>query len=264
MKAMDPDWIRIRIGSGSGLVIILRCWIRIRIRKKWIRIRNPDFFCANKGLNESIGTYLRPKFSSFSQKELTRGRTNELFWFVIFEELKLLQILTMIQILKMSPFDKKGLPPARFRSQVRLSILQNKNQYGIMYRTVLNPQNKLRNAMKKILLGKYSRKFLEKLWQHWFYLGKKNSLVPGGADYDTLRISPRILEKILNGPNGLGWGETDLSRDTVTLTLVNFDFNADPDPAFPSLMCEFGTQLPKLTRIYADQNPQAGWADPET
>ncbi len=33
------SWIRIE--SGSGLVVILRCWIRIRIRKKWIRIRNP-------------------------------------------------------------------------------------------------------------------------------------------------------------------------------------------------------------------------------
>ncbi len=38
---MDPDpyWIRIRIGSGSVLVFSLKCWIRIRM--KWMRIRNP-------------------------------------------------------------------------------------------------------------------------------------------------------------------------------------------------------------------------------
>jgi hypothetical protein len=39
IKALDPDWIRIRI--GSGLVFILKCWIRIRM--KWMRIRNPDY-----------------------------------------------------------------------------------------------------------------------------------------------------------------------------------------------------------------------------
>ncbi len=80
---------------------------------------------------------------------------------------------------------------------------------------------------------------------------KKNSLVPGGADYGTLRISPRILEKIWNGPNGIlwGWGETDSPRDTVPLTLVNFDFNVDnTDPAFPSPM-RIRIQLLKLTRI---------------
>ena len=37
----------IRIGSGSGLVFILRCWIRIRTRMKWIRIRNPANKCAH-------------------------------------------------------------------------------------------------------------------------------------------------------------------------------------------------------------------------
>jgi hypothetical protein len=35
----------IRIGSGSGLVFILRCWIRIRM--KWIRIRNPGLIKLN-------------------------------------------------------------------------------------------------------------------------------------------------------------------------------------------------------------------------
>ncbi len=37
-------WIRIGSGSVSGSVLasIRILWIRIRIRKKWIRIRNPD------------------------------------------------------------------------------------------------------------------------------------------------------------------------------------------------------------------------------
>jgi hypothetical protein len=34
-------WIRICFGSGS--VFSLKCWIQIRIRIKWIRIRNPDY-----------------------------------------------------------------------------------------------------------------------------------------------------------------------------------------------------------------------------
>jgi hypothetical protein len=34
-------WIRIGSGSGSVLASIRILWIRIRIRKKWIRIRNP-------------------------------------------------------------------------------------------------------------------------------------------------------------------------------------------------------------------------------
>ncbi len=33
----------IRIGSGSGLVFSLKCLIRIRIRMKWMRIRNPGW-----------------------------------------------------------------------------------------------------------------------------------------------------------------------------------------------------------------------------
>jgi hypothetical protein len=38
IRALDPDWIRIR--SGSGFVLSLKCWIRIRL--KWMRIRNPS------------------------------------------------------------------------------------------------------------------------------------------------------------------------------------------------------------------------------
>jgi hypothetical protein len=34
-------WIRIGSGSGSVMASIRILWIRIRIRKKWIRIRNP-------------------------------------------------------------------------------------------------------------------------------------------------------------------------------------------------------------------------------
>ncbi len=42
IKALDPDWIQ--IGSGSVLVSSLNLWIRIRIRKKWIRIRNTGMY----------------------------------------------------------------------------------------------------------------------------------------------------------------------------------------------------------------------------
>ncbi len=69
----------------------------------------------------------------------------------------------------------------------------------------------------RIQLPKLTRilqpKYLGKVMATLILFRKKNSLVPGGADYGTLRISPRILEKIRNGPYGIlwGWGETDSS-----------------------------------------------------
>ncbi len=68
---------------------------------------------------------------------------------------------------KLSPFDKKGLSPARYRSQVRLSIL-----HMVPYR-ILNPETQY--AKKRI---KSNRKFLEKSWQPWFYLVKKKLTCP--------------------------------------------------------------------------------------
>jgi hypothetical protein len=100
------------------------------------------FFCTNKGLNKSIGIYLRSKFSSFSQKELTRGRTSELPCTVIFEELKLLQILTMIQILNKNclPLKKKvSLPQStgpRFDCRFFKKTLHCQDPTSIMCRTV--------------------------------------------------------------------------------------------------------------------------------
>ncbi len=42
-------WIRIGPGSGSVLVSSLNLWIRIRIRKKWIRIRNTVLNISKSG-----------------------------------------------------------------------------------------------------------------------------------------------------------------------------------------------------------------------
>ncbi len=55
------------------------------------------------------------------------------------------------------------------------------------------------------------------------------------APSEYLREFKKKFQTVLTGYSGAG-GETGSSRDTVPLTLVNFDFNADPDPAFPSLM----------------------------
>ncbi len=54
MKALDPDWIRIRIGSGFGSVFSLKCWIRFRM--KWMRIRNPG---SENPINENF-SHLHP------------------------------------------------------------------------------------------------------------------------------------------------------------------------------------------------------------
>ncbi len=63
---------RIRIGSGSGSVFSLKCWIRIRM--KWMRIRNPG---SNLDLDPDLrkGKCSGPRF-----REMSIGNTAIKIW----------------------------------------------------------------------------------------------------------------------------------------------------------------------------------------
>ncbi len=174
--------------NGSGSRRPKNMWIRIRIR-----IRNTGFnvsfrlFSTNKGLNKSIGTYLRSRFSSLSHKELTWGRASELFCTIFFEELNYYRYWQWFRLKrKCLPLTKKRSPSCKV--QVPGSIVDSSKNICIprtppvLCTVPYTKPSKHSKQRKKFVRSKSGRKFLEKLWQHWFFLRKKNSLVPGGAD----------------------------------------------------------------------------------
>ncbi len=103
---------RIRIGfgsgSGSGLVFSLKCWIRIRIRMKWMRIRNP-------GIKECVPYEIWRFIAFFSKTNWTWGHREKYTecsicrWFpnALFKEIiKLRQALNNVFMLMRRSLEK--------------------------------------------------------------------------------------------------------------------------------------------------------------